>query len=204
MLHERSLPARKLPPNSAVYSLAMARKILKHIPQYFSSPITLERFEYKASSGSYKATEYLLSLLQFTAIAVLGGDPFVDLGLGEMETKLREKYIDRCQYSLQRYDPIAMAIIWAWPIAEGRIIVFNSEELMTAVEALCLLLCSEEPANIIYRLSEKYIQEEYDDREFFELGEAIKCLGVSREVVEKNSSANHPEILRGYDNYNLT
>jgi hypothetical protein len=181
----------------------MKRRILKHIPQYFDSPVTLERLEYKASSGSYKATEYLLGLLEFTAIAVLGGDPFTDLSCGDMEDKLREKYTACCKSPLVQYDPISMAMNWAWPPTEGKIIVFDCEELMNAVEALCLLLKSVEPAAIIQRLSEKYIKEEMGEQEFIELGESMKCLEVSREIVENatnvGSVANHLSMLRGYD-----
>jgi hypothetical protein len=181
----------------------MGRRIPERIPQYFASPVTLERLESKAFSGSYKATEYLLSLLEFTAIAVLGGDPFTDLLSGEMEDRLREKYIACCKSPLAQYDPISMAMVWAWPPIEGRIIVFDCEELMNAIEALCLLLKSVEPAAIIQRLSEKYIKEEMGEQEFIELGEAMKCLGVSREIVENatdvGSVANHLVILRGYD-----
>ena len=65
----------------------MKWKILKLIPQYFDRPVTLERLDYKASSGSYKATEYLRSLLEFTSIAILGGYPFNDMSSGEMEKK---------------------------------------------------------------------------------------------------------------------
>jgi hypothetical protein len=182
--------------------LIMMRRIPERIPQYFASPVTLERLDYKASSGSYKATDYLLSLLQFTAIAVLGGDPFYDLSVGEMEEKLREQYIACCELSVPEYDPISMAMNWAWPPIEGRIIVFDYEELMNAVEALCLLLKSVEPSAIIYRLSGKYIKEEFDEQEFIELGEAMKCLGISREIVENTtvgSITNHRAILRGYD-----
>jgi hypothetical protein len=177
--------------------------ILERIPQYFDSPVALERLEYKASSGSYKATEYLLSLLEFTAIAVLGGDPFIDLLSSEMEDRLREKYTACCELPLPQYDPISMAMNWAWPPMEGGIIAFDYEELMNAVEALCLLLRSVEPAAIIHRLSEKYIKEEWNEQEFTELGEAMKCLGVSREIVENSTNVgsveNHQAILRGYD-----
>jgi hypothetical protein len=96
-----------------------------------------------------------------------------------------------------------MAMNWAWPPTEGRIIVFDYEELMNAIEALCLLLKSVEPAAIVQRLSEKYIKEEWDEQEFIELGEAMKCLGVSRESVKNvtnvGSGANYLTILRGYD-----
>ncbi|PSB58935.1 hypothetical protein C7B77_02885 [Chamaesiphon polymorphus CCALA 037] len=120
-----------------------------------------------------------------------------------MEDRLREKYTACCESHLPQYDPISMAMNWAWPPTEGRIIVFDYEELMNAVEALCLLLNSVEPTAIIQRLSEKYIKEEWDELEFVELGEAIKCLGVSREIVENTtevgSVSNHLAILRGYD-----
>jgi hypothetical protein len=182
----------------------MRRKIPEYIPQYFDSPVSLERVEYKASSGSYKATEYLRSLLEFTAIAVLGGDPFNDLVASDMEDKLRRKYTEWCQLPLKDCDPIAMAINWAWPSIEGNIIVFDYGELMNAVEALCMMLNSVEPETIIHRLSENYRQKEAGDLEFFELGETMKYLGVSRESVENvvnaNSSMSNPEILRGYDN----
>ena len=181
----------------------MRRRIPERIPQYLDSPVTFERLEYKASSGSYKATGYLLSLLEFTAIAVLGGDPFCDLSCSDMEDRLREKYTACCKSPLAQYDPISMAMNWAWPPTEGRIIVFDYEELMNAIEALCLLLKSVEPAAIVQRLSEKYIKEEWDEQEFIELGEAMKCLGVSRESVKNvtnvGSGANHLAILRGYD-----
>jgi hypothetical protein len=165
--------------------------------------VTLVRLEYKAYSGSYKATEYLLSLLEFTAIAVLGGDPFCDLSWSDMEDKLKEKYTACCQTPLAQYDPISMAMKWAFPPTEGRIIVFDSEELMNAIEALCPLLKSVEPAAIVQRLSNKYIKEEWDEQEFIELGEAMKCLGVLREHIENvmdvGYGENHLAILRGYD-----
>jgi hypothetical protein len=178
---------------------------LRHIPQYLDSPITAERLEYKASSGSYKATSYLLRLLQFTAIAVLDGDPLVDLAVSDMKAKLREQYIERCKPASAIDDPIAMAIKWAWPPVEEGTIVFDSEELMRAVEALCMLLCSVEPEIIICRLSEKYVSEECEACEFFGLGEAMKCLDAPREVLEKmvnsNAAKNHSDILRAYDSF---
>ena len=186
----------------------MGRKIPKYIPQYFDSPVTLERLTYKASSGSYKATEYLLSLLEFTAIAVLGGDPFVDLTAGDMEIKLTEEYFKHCKSTVENFNPIAMAMNWAWPPIQGKMIVFDYEELMTAVEALCVLLNSVDPIYLVSRLSEKYIKEEFEEREFFELGEAMRCLEVSREVIEKvlckNPSSKNSEVLKGYDNYENT
>ena len=181
----------------------MRRRIPERIPQYCDSPVTLERLEYKASSGSYKATQYLLGLLEFTAVAVLGGDPFTDLMSDEMEDRLREQYIACYKSPLAQYDPISMAMVWAWPPIEGRIIVFDCGELMNAIEALCLLLNSVEPVVIIQRLSSQYIKEGMGEQEFIELGEAIKCLGVSREIFENamgaGSVANYLAILRGYD-----
>jgi hypothetical protein len=54
-------------------------------------------------------------ILKFTATAVLGSDAFDDLSFGEMEDRLKEKYTAFCKSPLAQYNPISMAMSWAWP-----------------------------------------------------------------------------------------
>ena len=116
--------------------------------------------------------------------------------------KLRHKYYEYCDVNPHKYDAIAMAMKWSWSPMRWGIIVFDYQELMTSVEALCTLLLAEKPESLISRLLETYIQEEADDLEFFELGQTFKSLRVQEDVIKNilanNSSGNNLEILRGY------
>jgi hypothetical protein len=179
----------------------MKWEIPAYIPQAFGDPVKYARLESKAEMGSYKAPEYLRCLLEFASICVIGGDPFYDLGSGEMEDKLRSIY--RAVSGIKSKDPIALANKWAWSPMEGSTIVFDYEQLMTAVEALCLLIKTEDPINVVSRLAWAYADNESEEYEFISLGATLKLLGYSREIIENAAAlitrTELSEIYRGYD-----
>lgn len=181
----------------------MSWNIPQYIPQCCDAAITAERLEYKASTGSYKAPAYLQSLLEFVAIAVLGGDPFNDLASDELERQLSSVYAERCGYFSPLDNPIKMAMKWAWSPLEGGFIVFDYKELMTAVEALCCLLESEDPKCMLARLAAAYLDDESGNLEYFELGKTMKLLNTPRHALIEagvlHTAANNQHIIKGYD-----
>jgi hypothetical protein len=168
-----------------------------YIPQCLDEPIGAARLEYKASTGSFKATDYLRSLLEFAAIAILGGGPFNELSSDELENTLSREYVDIIN---DGENPVHMAFKWAWPPIQGNLTIFDYTELMMAVEALCALIEARISELSILNLVSYYDEEEAEETEYAELGKSIGFIGAPRSFIEKLSPNEHVKtMLAGYD-----
>jgi hypothetical protein len=174
--------------------------LLKSIPQYFDSPVSAQWLHDKASTGSHKASDSLRSLLEFAAPATLGGDPFNDLTSGELEVRLAE-LVRKSSPTVDEADrSISMVMQWAWPPVEGGWAHYDHQELLVAVDALCALLCAEDPQLLVRRLLEHYHSEQADSMDFQELGENLNVLHIPKEVLVNCAqfTPHHSHLLDGY------
>ncbi len=167
----------------------------KIIPQIFDQPYETERFIEKAHNGSYKATDCLLDLLEFSAVAALGGDPFQDFSVEDMESRLKEVYKRIARNSVDGLDAISLALQWAWPPTVNGWIQFVSNEVISAVIGMCEFLKKLPAESMTKNLYARYLAEEVGAFEFFALGSTLYSLEVPRNIVEK-----YPVLRDGYDN----
>ena len=173
--------------------------LLDAIPQYFDAPWAAGQLTYKASAGSHKAAEGLQSLLQFTAVAALGGDPWQDLSTSELEAQLAAVLQDHCvSLTAAHTDPIALAFRWAWPPLVGGWMSYDSDELLAAVAGLCQLLCALDGAVMVRHLVQHYTNEQATAADLKALGECFSVIGVPRAVIDVAAPA-HRAILSGCD-----
>ncbi len=179
--------------------------IPKYIPQYFEAPVTMEHISYKAKNGSYKAVDCLLSLLQFTAISVIGGDPFTDLTVSDMENKLRFEYNRVIGESTNKSDLISDAVNLAWAPSEGGWIEYDSQKLVMAVIGLYKLICAQPHELVISRIASIYRVENGEDYDFYDLGVTIKALGFTESSIKKaakiDKAASNPNIVKGFNKF---
>ena len=146
------------------------------ISQHLDSPVALERVQYKARTGSSKACDMLRSLFEFTAIAVLGGDPLDAISLTELQNQLEQAYQE--QMVTSSAECIQWAIRWAWPPLEQGRIVFDSAELLQAVEGLYELLNALPPETLIRNTLQFADSQGLDGFDYEFIGENFKALGI--------------------------
>ena len=173
---------------------------MKHnswVPQYGEKALSYEQLAYKAGTGSYKACDALLSLLQFTAIAALGPKAFEDLSVSELQQALNAKYLQACQ-PIENKEAMALAVRWAWPPMDNHWIVFDALELMQAVKGLCLLLQQLPQDTVVQHLITAYAHDVQSDEAYLLLGQSLQHLGVSRATLQA-SGAMHTLLLQGFD-----
>ncbi len=156
----------------------------ERVPQYLDGPSEAEWLQSKASTGSHKAVDCLRCLLEFVAVAALGGDPFTDLSVQALQDQLREAYRRDCESEADRGDPIDMAITWAWPPVVGGWVTYESDELILAADALCRLASAQPHRALLSRLSASYVADEASAAERVELGLNLRAIGVPRAAVE--------------------
>jgi hypothetical protein len=174
---------------------------LKAIPQYDNSPVSWEYLDYKVSMGSYKATDKLLSLLEFCSCLVTGADAFSDYSVDVLKEKLQSEF---CNLNSDcDHDPIEMAFKWAWPPSEGNRIVYDAKEVKMAVEALFKMVCDRDPKKVVSTVVESYLRDDGQiESSAIYIGEDLKVLGIEKELVEqafsKYSKSAFEKALLGY------
>ncbi len=173
------------------------------IPRFMERPVSFSHLAYKADGGSYKAPDMLELLLRFTAVAVLGGDPWSEMHTTEMEQQLRLAYEQQIQPMPNATDGITLAFKWLHAPLVGSWVHFEPDELMIGVEALCLLVQTVPRDQLAARLAVTYIAEDAADSELATLGETLYRLGATREDIEaagqREDAAKSPEVLHGWD-----
>lgn len=175
---------------------------LNAIPQYCDSPVSMEYIDYKASAGSYKATDKLLRLLEFCSCLVVGPNAFDDYSVDALKEKLKSEFREiNGDIDL---GPIEMAFRWAWPPSEGDRIVYDAKELRMAVDALLAVICTRNSKDIVSTVVESYLQDggEIESSAIY-IGQDLKVLGIERESLElsfsKYSHSAMEAVLLGYD-----
>ncbi|MBU2709201.1 hypothetical protein KCM76_24610 [Zooshikella marina] len=177
---------------------------LETIPQLYDSPITWDYLECKASMGSYKATDKLLSLLEFCSCVVLGRNSFEELSVDELKQRLIHEYEKISISDNLTRNPIKMAFRWAWPPIVGTRIDYESEELVLAVKALMSILGAQDPREIIKVIVESYLEDEDEPQNCaIYIGEDIKQLGLGRRLIEEALDGQSNQfvelVMTGYD-----
>jgi hypothetical protein len=167
------------------------------VPQYGDKALSDEQLAYKAGTGSYKASDALLSLLQFTAIAALGPRAFETLSVSELQQALNAKYLQACPPS-ENKEAMSLAVRWAWPPMDNHWIVFDALELMQAVKGLCLLLQQLPQETVVQHLVAAYAHDSLPDEAYLELGKSLQQLGFLRATLQA-SGARHTLLLQGFD-----